>query len=60
VARSLSGQPALAEAALRRLVACALADGSLPEASDPATARVMARHWFAWPGALLGWLLPAQ
>jgi uncharacterized protein len=60
VVRSLSRQPTLADAALRRLVACALADGSLPEASDPATARAVARHWFAWPGALLGWLLPAQ
>ena len=58
LARSLAGQPAAAEDALRRLVACALSDGSLPEASDPATGRLLARHWFAWPGALVGAFLP--
>ncbi|CAN5786909.1 hypothetical protein BH24CHL6_BH24CHL6_08150 [soil metagenome] len=58
VARSLAGDHAAADDALRRLVACAMADGSLPEASDPATGRMLARPWFAWPGALLGALLP--
>jgi uncharacterized protein len=58
VVRSLAGDRAAAENALRRLVACAMADGSLPEASDPASARMLARPWFAWPGALLGALLP--
>lgn len=57
VARSLMGEGQAADAALRRLVACGLSDGSLPEAADPVNARLTARHWFAWPGALLGALL---
>lgn len=60
LARSLTGQRAAAVEALRRLIACALSDGSLPEASDPATGRLVARHWFAWPGALVGAFLPEE
>jgi hypothetical protein len=57
VACSLAGEVEAATDALRRLVAVALSDGSLPEASDPDTGAVVARHWFAWPGALVGWLM---
>ena len=54
VARTVAGRSDEAADALRRLISCALADWSLPEASDPQTGRLAARHWFAWPGALLG------
>jgi hypothetical protein len=57
VAMSLMDEPERASEALRRLVATGFSDGSLPEASDPDTARAIARHWFAWPGALLGALI---
>jgi uncharacterized protein len=57
VAWSLAGDELAATRALERLAALAFADGSLPEASDPDTGRALARHWFAWPGALLGALL---
>ena len=60
VARSLVGRREEAESALRRLLACALSDGSLPEASDPDSARCLARPWFAWPGALFGTLVLSQ
>lgn len=39
--------------ALRRLINAATADGMLPEAYDSISGRVVARHWFAWPGAAL-------
>jgi uncharacterized protein len=54
VARSLAGDAPAAAAALRRLIAVALDDWSLPEASDPHTGRLSARPWFAWPGAVVG------
>jgi uncharacterized protein len=57
LAYSLAGEPDRAAAALTRLVAAAMADGMLPEASDPATAAATARHWFAWPGAVVGAML---
>lgn len=60
VAMSLAGERTAAADALERLVAIAFADGSLPEASDPLTGRAVARHWFAWPAAFLGALLPAD
>ena len=60
LARSLAGHHAAAARALRRLTACAFSDWSLPEASDPATGRALARHWFAWPGALVSALLPDE
>jgi meiotically up-regulated gene 157 (Mug157) protein len=57
VAASLRGDVAAAAAALERLCDVALNDGMLPEAYDPTTGRILARHWFAWPGALLAALL---
>ncbi len=36
---------------LRNLRILAQQDGSLPEAYDPKTDEVVARHWFAWPNA---------
>lgn len=56
VARLLDDQSG-AERAAARLAAVASDDGLLPEAYDPATGEWRARHWFAWPGALLGALL---
>jgi uncharacterized protein len=41
-----------AEAAELALADAALWDGSLPEASDPASGLPRSRPWFAWPGAL--------
>jgi uncharacterized protein len=40
--------------AQRALLAQATWDAALPEASDPRTARPVSRHWFAWPGAVVG------
>ncbi|MDQ3938163.1 MAG: glycoside hydrolase family 125 protein, partial [Chloroflexota bacterium] len=56
VARSVAGDAMAAADALRRLVEVSLSDGTLPEASDPKTGHLLARPWFAWPGALAGWL----
>ena len=39
---------ARAQAAVRK---AAQSDGALPEAYDPHTYEVVARHWFAWPNA---------
>jgi hypothetical protein len=55
--RSLMDERDEAADALRRMLACAMTDWSLPEASDAHTGRVIARHWFAWPGAMLGALV---
>jgi hypothetical protein len=57
VAMSMLGQPAAARHALERLVYVASEDGMLPEAYDSETGEWRGRHWFAWPGALLGALL---
>ncbi|CAN5698124.1 hypothetical protein BH23CHL7_BH23CHL7_23800 [soil metagenome] len=57
IARSLAGSHEAAADALRRLIACAQSDWSLPEASDPDTGRCLARPWFAWPGAVVGALM---
>jgi hypothetical protein len=46
-----------AERSLARLASVSSADGMLPEAYDSNTGEWLARHWFAWPGALLGALL---
>ena len=54
LARSMAGEPPRAADALSRLVAVALDDWMLPEASDPTTGRMTARPWFAWPGAVVG------
>jgi uncharacterized protein len=40
--------------ARRALLAQATWDAALPEASHPRTARPISRHWFAWPGAVVG------
>jgi GH15 family glucan-1,4-alpha-glucosidase len=57
VAMSMLGERSAARRALRRLVHVASEDGMLPEAYDSETGEWCARHWFAWPGALLGALL---
>jgi meiotically up-regulated gene 157 (Mug157) protein len=41
---------------LERVGMVASADGMLPETYGPDTAAWVARHWFAWPGSLLGTL----
>ncbi|MGH8937963.1 MAG: glycoside hydrolase family 125 protein, partial [Actinomycetes bacterium] len=43
-----------AERALDRLRLVVSDDGMLPETYQPDTGDWLARHWFAWPGALLG------
>jgi hypothetical protein len=40
--------------ARRALLTQATWDAALPEASHPRTARPVSRHWFAWPGAVVG------
>jgi hypothetical protein len=54
---ALMGERETADAALARLVAAAFTDGMLPEAYDPLGSGTAVRHWFAWPGAVLGWLV---
>ena len=55
----LDGDEAMAQAALERLQADAFADGMLPESlgAGDGSAEGPIRHWFAWPGAVLGALL---
>jgi uncharacterized protein len=57
VAKNLLGDTAGAARALERLAQVASADGMLPETYDSDTGAWRARHWFAWPGALLALLL---
>lgn len=54
VTSSLRGDRENAGEALARLLDAATSDGMLPEAYDSSTGSLSARHWFAWPGALLG------
>lgn len=56
---SLTGDPEQAERLLDRIAFVAAEDGMLPEAYDSDDGSFTARHWFAWPGALLGalWIL---
>lgn len=54
VAASLTGDAPRATRVLDRLSRTATPDGMLPEAYDPADGQLLARHWFAWPGAALG------
>lgn len=60
-----------ADAVVARVTAVASADGMLPETYDAQTGSWLARHWFAWPGSLVGllnatfdgrgpWVDPAQ
>ena len=39
-----------------RLMQVVSADGMLPETYDPNSGDWLARHWFAWPGSLVGLL----
>lgn len=39
---------------VRRLSSVVSIDGMLPEAYDPEAGRWHGRHWFAWPGAVIG------
>jgi uncharacterized protein len=53
VVASLLGETGRAGRVLERLLAVAAPDGLLPETYDPATGTWLARHWFAWPSAVL-------
>ncbi len=44
------------EAVLARITRVVSADGMLPETYDAQTGDWLARHWFAWPGSLIGLL----
>jgi hypothetical protein len=57
LAFGLMGERETSDAALARLVTAAFSDGMLPEAYDPDGSGSAVRHWFAWPGAILGWLV---
>jgi hypothetical protein len=59
VVASAVGDVDRAERALGRLTGIAASDGLLPEAYDPETGAWTARHWFAWPAALVGALAGA-
>jgi uncharacterized protein len=52
----LVGDDAAAARVLAKWELVASADGMLPEAYDPSTGEWTARHWFAWPAALVGLL----
>lgn len=54
VVATLVGDPTALTRVLARLELVASDDGMLPETYDPATGAWLARHWFAWPGALVG------
>jgi uncharacterized protein len=53
VVASLLGETDRAEDVLGRLLAVAAPDGLLPETYDSGTGAWRARHWFAWPSAIL-------
>jgi meiotically up-regulated gene 157 (Mug157) protein len=53
VVASLSGETVRAGRVLERLLAVAAPDGLLPETYDSGTGSWLARHWFAWPSAIL-------
>lgn len=53
VVASLLGDTGRAERVLERLLSVAAPDGLLPETYDPDTGTWLARHWFAWPSAVL-------
>jgi hypothetical protein len=55
VAMSISDNDTAERVALR-IGHVASDDGMLPETYDPTTGAWLARHWFAWPGALVGLL----
>lgn len=51
-----TGDHTTAERVLDKLRLVTSEDGMLPETYDPETGDWMARHWFAWPGSLVGLL----
>jgi len=53
VVTSLLGETSRAGRVLERLLAVAAPDGLLPETYDSDTGTWLARHWFAWPSAVL-------
>jgi uncharacterized protein len=53
VVASLLGETGRAGRVLGRLLAVAAPDGLLPETYDSGTGTWLARHWFAWPSAVL-------
>ena len=53
VVASLLGETGRAGRVLERLLAVAAPDGLLPETYDSGTGTWLARHWFAWPSAVL-------
>jgi hypothetical protein len=53
VVASLLGETGRAGRVLERLLAVAAPDGLLPETYDSDTGAWLARHWFAWPSAVL-------
>jgi hypothetical protein len=50
------GNRARTDAVVTRIAEVASADGMLPETYDAHTGAWLARHWFAWPGSLVGLL----
>ena len=52
----IQGEWARADAVVARLMQVVSADGMLPETYDPNSGDWLARHWFAWPGSLVGLL----
>jgi meiotically up-regulated gene 157 (Mug157) protein len=50
------GDTARVEAVVARITRVASADGMLPETYDAQTGDWLARHWFSWPGSLVGLL----
>ena len=50
------GDEARAAIICERIAAVASADGMLPETYQTGTGEWLARHWFAWPGSLVGLL----
>jgi hypothetical protein len=56
---TLTRDPDRVAAVTRRVEEQAAHDGMLPETYDPETGEWLSRHWFAWPGALVGTLYAA-
>ena len=56
VVAHLAGDQEAVERVVAKLGLVASADGMLPETYYPATGTWSARHWFAWPGSLIGLL----
>lgn len=50
------GDRSRAAAVVARVTQVVSADGMLPETYDPRSGDWLARHWFAWPGSLVGLL----